>query len=284
MQFKDYYKILGVEPDASADQIKQAHRKLAFKYHPDQNPGMQAAEEKFKEINEAYHVLGDEEKRKLYDSLTLQWIKSKSVQEDISSLGRRWGEKAGVAAAATSSAFPGASDFFKTFFGSTGATTRQRAELEISLEEAYRGAKPVISYGEKKIQVRIPPGTKSGQVLKLSGQGKEIKGKPTDLLLKIKVKEHPVFKQEGPNLYADLPIKLYMAVLGGKKRINTFKGGLNITLKPATQHGQVIRLKKHGMPWEKGYGDLFLTIQLELPKDLSGEALAAFEQLKKLNL
>lgn len=283
MQFKDYYKVLGVAPEATQEEIKQAHRKLAFKYHPDHNPGLKTAEEKFKEVNEAYHVLGDEEKRKVYNQLTMQWIKSQATQDNFEAFARKWGQKAGVAAAATSSAFPGASDFFSTFFGSK-KTSKQHAELEISLEEAFRGAKPVISLGDKKLQVVVPQGVRNGQILMIKGKGVEKKGKASDLLLKIKIKEHPVFRLEWPNLYANLPLKLHQAALGGEKRINTLKGGVKLNIKPGTQPGQQIRLKQYGMSYEKGFGDLFLTIEVQIPKKLSAEQKSAFEQLKALDV
>ena len=301
MEFKDYYKILGVERKVSADEIKNAYRKLAVKYHPDKNPNNKAAEEKFKEMNEAYEVLGNEEKRKKYDELGENW---NQYQQQGGKEGNfdwsRWQQTGGGQRKTYSSGEDmfgeggDFSDFFSNIFGGSqrkGGRTQQprkgndfEAELSISLEEAFNGTARQLETEGEKLQIKIKPGVKEGQILRLRGKGGQgiSNGPRGDVFIKVHIDHHPHYERKMDDLYCDIPVELYTAVLGGKALIRTLKGNIRIDITQGTDSGKVLRLKGMGMPKfgvEMEYGDLYAKIQIVLPKDLTREETELFQKL-----
>jgi curved DNA-binding protein len=299
MEYKDYYKILGVEKNASADEIKKAYRKLARKYHPDVNPGDQQAEERFKEINEASEVLADADKRVKYDQLGSSW---QAYQHSGAGGGFDWSQW--VAGAGNnyvdlndilnSTGRPGGdgfSDFFEAIFGSMGqarAATRPgqdyNQQVEITLEEAFKGTSRIMRIGGRRIEVKIPRGAKSGTKVRVRGEGApgQNGGPKGDLYLEIKVKPHENFEQVGDDLYTELPVDLYTAILGGEAIVPTFRGKVKLKIPPETQSGRTFRLKGQGMPQLKQpdeRGDLYAKVVVRLPENLSDEEIELFEEL-----
>ncbi|MGP8214444.1 MAG: DnaJ C-terminal domain-containing protein [Bacteroidia bacterium] len=299
MDFRDYYKILGVERNASADEIKKAYRKLALKYHPDKNPGNKTAEEKFKEINEANEVLSDPEKRKKYDQLGESWNSHQQQRGNTNDNfdWSRWSAQpgGGFSAGRGGSMFEeegGFSDFFESIFGGhfggRGNVAMKgqdyRAEIEVSLEEVYHGSTRRIQVNGQTLQIKVKPGVKNGQVLRLKGKGaRGANGGPQgDLYLTVVIAAHPHYEVKGFDLYCDVPVNLYTAVLGGKQVIKTLKGNIRIDIPKATENGQVLRLKGLGMPaFEKAneHGDLYAKVNVVMPKNLSDKELALFKEL-----
>lgn len=317
MQYKDYYKVLGVDENASAKEIKKAYKKLAVKYHPDKNQDDKAAEEKFKEVNEAYEVLGDPEKRKKYDKLGANW---EAYQQGGG--GFDWSQYGGAHRGGQGgrtyyfegdpSEFfgrggaggTGFSDFFEAFFGGGGGAFQEafgqqqqqrrqprgrdiQAELPVTLEEAYHGASKTFEIGGEKLRIKIKPGAYDGQKLKLSGKGSHPGrgGQRGDLYLLLRLQPHPRFERDGDNLLHEQTIDLFTAVLGGKVTVPTMTGPVTITVKPGTEPGKMLRLRHKGMPKYKKpdqYGDLFVKVNLELPHNLSKEERELFEKLKAL--
>jgi len=295
MEFQDYYKILSVDKTATADQVKKAYRKLAVKYHPDKNPDDKSAEEKFKQLSEAYEVLGDPEKRKKYDELGENW---KHYQNG----GGPQNANPGGATGRSTYQYSGEqfgddnfSDFFENIFGGGfgGRSAAQKGrdykgELTIPLEDAFNGTARQIDVNGKKLQIRLKPGTRDGQVIKIKGQGGKGSGGGAngDIYITIFVENHPHFERKGNDLYCDLPVDLYTAVLGGKTLIRTLKSTLKIDVAAGTQNGKVLRLKGLGMP-EYGKpdiaGDLYAKVSVVVPEELSETELALFKQLSQLN-
>jgi curved DNA-binding protein len=335
MEFKDYYQTLGVGKTAAEKEIKQAYRKLARKFHPDVNPGDKSAEAKFKEINEAYEVLGDPDKRKKYDELGANW----RMYEQAHAGGQGWpggagspfGDMGGQGGAWTiNMGGPGGyrtmteeemhdlfgdqdpfSDFFKTFFGGgaggagrdTGrARTGSRAArsqkgrdiehpVDLTLEEAFHGATRRISIKQgghaRSVDVRIPPGVKDGSRVRAAGEGETgSNGGPSgDLYLRVQTRPHPVFERKGDDLHTTIAVPVTTAVLGGEAQVPTINGSVRLKIPETTQSGQVFRLKGHGMPVvgkPDTRGDLYATVDAQLPRSLSAEQRAAYEQLAKL--
>jgi curved DNA-binding protein len=301
MDFKDYYKILGVEQKASIDDIKKAYRKLALKYHPDKNPNNKAAEDKFKEINEANEVLSDPEKRKKYDELqeSLKYHKQQGSGNDNFDWSK-WSQQgnSGFSTHTGSSGFEREgefSDFFESIFGSHfgGRSNVQmkgqdyEAEIEVALEEVYHGSTRRIQVNGQTLQIKIKPGVKSGQVLRLKGKGANgTNGGPQgDLLLTVIIAKHPHYTEKGYDLYCNIPVNMYTAILGGKQIIKTLKGNIRMDIPKGTENGQVLRLKGHGMPkFEKAneHGDLYAKVDIVLPKNLSDKEVELFKQLANL--
>lgn len=305
MDFKDYYKILGISKTATSDEVKKAYRKLAIKYHPDKNKDDKAAEEKFKEVNEANEILKDETKRKEYDSLAEDY---KNYQQSGGKQGFN-GYSQGNRNQGSShqkSGFGGQqfdedsfADFFsKMFGGRDNGNTQSRqqffnggdylAAMEISLEEAYAGTTRLIQLETQKLSMKIKPGAKDGQVLRLKGKGSKGKngGQDGDLLITIKVLENPVFKRKEDDLYCSIDVDLYTAILGGKTEIKTLKGKINITIPKETANGKVVRLKKMGMPVfnkSEEFGDLYVTINIKMPTSLSEKEIELFNKLAFLH-
>lgn len=306
MEYKDYYKILGVEKKATKDEIKKAYRKLAMKYHPDKTKGDKSAEDKFKEINEAHEVLSDDEKRKKYDELGSNW--QYYQQAGGNSEGFDWNRYAnrGGAQYQYSSNFEdifgnsGYSDFFDMFFGgSFGGKKAKRggarrapqkgqdyqASLDVSLQEAYHGVAKVFSVNNQSIRLNIKPGIQDGHMLKIPGKGGAGAGGAGDLLIRVNVLNDNVFERKGDDLYADLNVPLYDAVLGGKVEFETIKGKVKIDVTKDCSDGKIFRLAKLGMPkyGKTGeFGDLYLTVKIVLPKNLSAKEIELFGELKKL--
>ena len=308
VEYKDYYKILGVPKGAKAQDVKKAYRRLARQYHPDLNKGADA-ERRFKEVNEAHEVLSDPEKRKRYDKLGANW------QQFSRAGGQRQGDFEWVFTGTPGRGFEGAgdlggfSDFFRTFFGDLGGISqedlvrgrgtngrsRQRAgadveaEVEIPLAEAYRGAERSISLQRpdgttRRLDVKIPAGVRDGQRIRLAGQGAPGAGgaRAGDLYLRVRVLPHPFFRREGDDLHAELPVSLHEALLGAEVPVPTMKGRVQLKIPAETQNGRTIRLAGQGMPRAAGgQGDMYVTVKVVLPQKLSGEERELVEKLAK---
>lgn len=314
MEVKDYYKILGVDKKAGPDEIKKAYRKLAVKYHPDKNPDNKAAEEKFKEISEAYEVLKDPEKRQKYDRFGENW---KYYQQGAAGAGQgaggfdwsQWQQQPGGGGYQTytgdfESAFGGGgfSDFFEHLFGGGGGFGRAgrgraphafkgqdvEAQVELSLEEAYHGATRLADVGGKKLRLNFKPGMAHKQRLRLKGRGGAgvNGGENGDLYVTVLIAPHPKFERRGNDLYYTLKVPLYTAVLGGKATVETMRGPVKIDVPEETQSGRVLRLKGLGMPvyGKPGeFGSLLVKIEVETPTNLTEKEKELFKQLQKIN-
>lgn len=315
MDYKDYYKTLGVDKSASTDEIKKAFRKLALKYHPDKNKGDKAAEEKFKEINEANEVLSDKEKRKKYDELGENY--KYYQQSGNAGQGFDWSQYANAGGGGRQRTYSfsggddfedmfggsgGYSDFFDMLFGGGfGGTQKKRrgsrtmqsrgqdyqAEMDITLEEAYSGTTRVFKHNHQSIKLNIKPGIPDGQILKIPGKGGSGRsgGPAGDLLIKINVLPHKIFERKDNDLYADLNMDLYTAVLGGKVQFKTLKGVIKIDIAKESEFGKTLRLQKLGMPVygkTNEFGDLYLKVNVQMPKNLSAKEIKLFSDLQKL--
>lgn len=313
MQVKDYYQTLGTKREASEKEIRSAYRKQARKYHPDVNPNNNEAEAKFKEINEAYEVLSDAEKRKKYDKFGADWEQFEKMGGAPGDFDfNRYGGGAGAGRVYTGAAPGGAefSDFFESLFGGMGARggdsfgrgyTRQvtrRGEdfehpLEVTLEEAANGTsrrlQMQVEERLKTIEVNIPPGVHTGSRVRVRGEGGSgSPGQPRgDLYLVVTVLPHPRFARKGDDLALTVTVPLYMMVLGGEIRVPTIKGtNLALNIPAATQNGRTFRLKGQGMPHlgsPTQHGDLLAKAEVELPKALTDEEKQLFEQLKRIH-
>lgn len=302
MEYKDYYKILGVDKKASQDEIKKAYRKLAVQYHPDKNVGNKEAEEKFKLINEANEVLGDPEKRKKYDELGANWNKYQQPGADWSSFGGGQGGRRQQYEGDFSDIFgsgSGFSDFFEAFFGrGSGRRTQSesaykgqdfQAETGITLEEAHHGTARVIQVDDEKLRITIKPGVEDGQLLRIKGKGGQGSNEKNrgDLYVRIKILPHTVFNRKGDDLYAKQNVDLYTAVLGGDIMVNTINGTIKVAIPSGTQNGKTIRIKGKGMPVNESnnnFGDLYLELHILVPTSLTDKEKQLYEQLKKLQL
>jgi len=303
MKYKDYYKILEVRKNATADEIKKAYRRLARKYHPDVNPNDKQAEERFKEINEAYEVLTDPQKRAKYDQLGASYHEWQRRGAPGGFDWSRWTGGFPQGARVTHDPFDdlfehtGFSDFFEALFGGMGTrartrTTPRRGEdytqtVELTLEEAYHGTSRILQMDGQRLEVKIPPGVKTGSRVRLRGKGGAGRagGAPGDLYLKVKVLPHQRFERVGDDLYCQVSVDLYTAVLGGSTPVPTLKGTRTLKIPPETQDGQTFRIKGQGMPSlsKKGqYGDLFVTVHVRLPLHLSEKEKALFRELARL--
>jgi curved DNA-binding protein len=310
MEFKDYYKILGVEKTATKEEISKAFRKLAVKYHPDKNPNNKAAEEKFKEITEAHEVLADQEKRKKYDALGANWNQYRSSGggfEDFFSQyggGRRGGttyEFSGDFGDLFGGMGGGFSDFFESIFGGSGRQTRSgfgsqgfqdqptgidvEADLHITLEEAFNGSERQISIDGKKLKIKINPGTSDGQKLRLKGLGRSsVQGATKgDLFLNILILQHPFYEIKDGELFYNLDVDLITAVLGGKEEIKTLDGKkISVKIPEGTESEKTLRLKGLGLKKANERGDLFVKVHVMIPKNLSEKEKKLFKELSKL--
>lgn len=296
MEYKDYYKTLGVEKNATADDIKKAYRKLAVKYHPDKNQGNKQAEDKFKEINEANDVLGDLEKRKKYDELGDQW-------QSYNQRGGRandfdWSQWQNQSAGQGGYNDTDFSDFFSNIFGGGGGFRnggRQasfkgqdyEAELSLGLDEAYNGTARILDVNGQKLRVTIKPGATNGQSLRIKGKGATgyNGGEAGDLLLHLRVLPHFLYNRAGNDLEQKVEVDLYTAVLGGKVTAHTFTGDILLTVPEGTENGKLLRLKGKGMPVygkENQFGDMLVKIEVKIPTGLSDEQKELFKKLKEL--
>lgn len=316
MQYKDYYKILGVTKTANQDEIKKAYRSLARKFHPDVNPEDPKAEDKFKDINEAYQVLSDEEKRSKYDRFGSQWKQYQQTggrAEDFDwSQWAAQGQRGGPQYRTVSQedleqmfggGMGGFSDFFETLFGGMagGRTTRRTTQqpnkqtfqrggdiehpVQITLEEAFNGTTRLLTFEDgRKIEASIPPGVKTGSKIRLSGQGSGGARGSGDLYLKIKVLPHAKYTHDGDDLRIDQPVDFFTALLGGEVKVATIDKAVALTIPPETDSGQTFRLKGLGMPKLNSpnqRGDLYVTVQILVPKKLSADQKKTFEELQK---
>ena len=319
MEFKDYYATLGVGKAATDKEIKQAFRKLARKHHPDVNPGDKAAESKFKEINEAYEVLGDPAKRKKYDELGANWRAYEQAERagGPNPFAGQWNVNTGggqggfrtMTQEEMEEMFGDQnpfSDFFTTFFGggfgggtsARGGRTRSRKgrdvehEIELSLDDAYHGATRRLSLKHdghtRTVDVRIPAGVGDGSRVRISGEGEPgIGGAASgDLYLRIRLSAHPLFERKGRDLYVKVPLPVTTAVLGGEIEVPTIAGKtVRLRIPAVTQNGQVFRLKGYGMPAvnkNDDTGDAYARVDVQLPTQLTPEERSHYEALAKL--
>jgi len=309
MDFIDYYKILGVNKNATQDEIRAAYRKLARKHHPDLNQNDKEANKKFQQINEANEVLSDPDKRKKYDQYGKDWQHAEAFEKAQQSSGARSRRSQGAYSGSEgfSGSFGGASgfedggefsDFFESLFGrgsSSGASRGRskfrgqdlQAELHLSLADAYRTHQQVLTVNGKNIRITIPAGIENGQVIKLKGHGSPgiNNGPDGDLYITFVIEEDTRFRREGNDLHAKFPLDLYTAVLGGEITVDTLGGKVKLKVKSETQNGIVMRLKGKGFPVYKKegqYGDLYITFEVKIPEDLSEKEKALFRELAKL--
>ncbi len=313
VQFRDYYETLGVSKTANEDEIRSAFRKLACKYHPDVAKDKKTAEEKFKQINEAYEVLSDPEKRRKYDQLGENWNQPGGFQpppqwgagQQGGGFHRGSGENGGVEFEFGGTGF---SDFFEAFFGGGRGrsafggfgqreTMAERgsdveADIMVTLEEALHGSTRQVSLrraGSTKTetyQVRIPRGVREGQRIRLAGQGEasERGGKSGDLFLRVRLARHPDFSVEGSDLVHEVKIAPWQAVLGDQLIVPTLEGNARLKLPSGTQGGQRFRLRERGLPGVSGQrGDLYVVVQIALPKKLTEREREIWEQLARLH-
>ena len=313
VQFRDYYETLGVSKSATPDEIRSAFRKLARKYHPDVAKDKKAAEEKFKEINEAYEVLSDPEKRQKYDQLGQNWNQPGGFQPPPQWGGAQPGggfyrygrEDGGVEFEFNGTGF---SDFFEAFFGggrgqsafggfgqrAAGAERGSdvEADIMVPLEEVLQGSKRTVSLrraGSNKVetyQVKIPRGVREGQRIRLAGQGEpgERGGKSGDLFLRVRLARHPDFTVEGSDLIHEVKIAPWQAVLGAELTVPTLEGNVRLKIPPGTQPGQRFRLRERGLPTSSGKrGDLYVEVQLAIPKKVTEKEKEIWSELAKLH-
>ena len=287
----NYYDALGVARDASEKEIRQAYRKLARQYHPDVNKSDAAAEEKFKEINEAYGVLSDEESRKKYDRYGDSWKQGGQYgqSDDFSNGGVRWTVRNGDG---PFSDFGGHGSVFAEFFNAgappRGPRTRQPAPaehpVEITLEEAFYGATRTVRTGDgRTLEVKIPAGVDNGSRVHISPNGAQ----GSDFYLVVSVWEHPTFRREERHLYTDVEIPVDDAVLGAEIPAPTLTGQVALTVPPGTPNERRFRLSGQGMPPLSGNGrrgDLYVTVKVRLPVGPTGEEIELFHQLRKIRL
>lgn len=307
VEFKDYYKILGVAKNATTEDIKKAYRRLARQHHPDLNKRPEA-EKRFKEVNEANEVLSDPEKRKRYDQLGPDWERFARGSARPDQGGFQW-VFTGTPGAGTQD-FSEFSDFFRMIFGDVGGfpgmgrdTARRpgngrarvrahagedlESEVEITLADAFKGTERSLELRRedgitKRLDVRIPAGVRDGQRIRLAGQGGVGGGGAPagDLYLRVAVRPHPFFRREGDDIHAELPVALHEAILGAEITVPTLKGRVSLRIPPETQNGRVIRLAGQGMPRAGGgAGDMFVTVKVVLPQKLNEEERVAVQKL-----
>jgi curved DNA-binding protein len=301
MEYKDYYKILGVNKTATTDEIKKAYRNLAKKYHPDKTKGDKNLEEKFKEVSEAYEVLGTDTNRKKYDEMGSNWD-ARSEQRgtggfDYSKYYTNTGGQGGH------QNFEGDpemfSDFFNNIFGGGFSSSAARpgkvrkgqdyhADMEISLSEAYNGGVRILSLENQKLRIKTKPGTRDKQKIKLTGKGGIglNGGKNGDLIISIHVLQNADYQRKGNNLYAEHTVDLYTAILGGKIKVSTLNGNVSMKIPAGMKGGTNLRLKGKGMPVygkTNEYGDLYVKMNIAIPKDLSEKEISLFTELKNLS-
>ena len=305
MDFIDYYRLLELERSASQADIKKAYRKLARKYHPDLNPDNKDAQVKFQQINEAHEVLSDPEKRKKYDEYGKDWKQAdqfeeaKRQQQASGGFGRGFqgGGQQSYSGNFEDDTF---SDFFEQMFGgraraqgaNRGAHFKGQdfnAELQLRLSEIYKDQKQTLTVNGKSIRLTIPAGVENGQTIKIKGHGGPgVQGGPKgDLFITFQVLNDTDFRREKEHLYATKNIALTTAILGGEIQVKTFDGEVKLNVKPGTENGSKVKLKGKGFPRYKNkdqFGDLFITYQVDIPKNLTEEQKELFQKLKNTGL
>lgn len=308
MAYIDYYKILGIEKNASQEDIKKAYRKLARKYHPDLNPGDKEAEKKFKELNEANEVLSHEENRKKYDKYGEHWKHGEEYEKAQQQQQYQRQQRSSGGGFEGFEGFSGAdfgggedySDFFQSMFGGSGGGFNRNsrgsasgkfkgqdvhAELNLDLKDAAKTHQQIFEINGKKVRITIPAGVYDGQQIKLKGHGNPgFNGGPNgDLFITFNISKNLDFERIGDDLKSKITIDLYTAMLGGNVEVKTLDGTVNLKVKPETQNGTTVRLKGKGFPKYKKdgeFGDLFVTYEVELPKNLTEKQKELFEKLK----
>lgn len=307
MAYIDYYKILDIDKSASQQDIKKAYKKLARKYHPDLNPSDTSAHQKFQEINEANEVLSDPEKRKKYDEYGENWKQAEQYEQARQQQGTGrsggfggYGDFSGGFEGADFSGFggdgSGFSDFFENLFGGSRRSSGGRSssfkgqdfsgEVRLNLREAAQTHKQTINVNGKKLRITVPAGVANEQQIKLKGQGGAgMNGGPTgDLYLTFIIQPDPVFKRNGDDLYIEVNLDLYTAILGGELMIDTLDGKVKMRVKPGTQPGSKARLKGKGFPIykkENHFGDLIVTYHVQLPTNLTEKQKELFQELQQ---
>ncbi|MRJ11545.1 J domain-containing protein [Ornithobacterium rhinotracheale] len=309
MAYIDYYKILGLDKNASEADIKKAYRKLARKYHPDLNPNDKEAQQKFQQLNEANEVLSNPENRKKYDEYGENWKHAEEIEKmRQQQQARGGGGNPFGGGQAWSESYNGNfeegnfSDFFSDLFGGRaggsthfGGSSRARkfrgqdlsAELQLNMRDVYTTQKRELNVNGKKIRITIPAGVEDGQKIKLKGYGGEgVNGGPKgDLYITFSIAQDPEFKRQGNDLHKTQKLDLYTAVLGGEILVKTFDGEVKLKVKPGTQNDSKVKLKGKGFPKYKKageFGDLIINYQVEIPTQLNDEQKELFEKLAKL--
>ena len=315
VEYKDYYKLLGVERNAGKDEISKAFKKLARKYHPDMNPDNKEAEDKFKDINEAYEVLKDEEKRKLYDQLGHNWQHGQNFQQPpgfenftFHGGGMPGGFGGGAGGFGAGSGF---SDFFETLFGGGGARATSGfganpfgsytqfshkggdvdVTIQLSLEDAYHGGKKTISLqggngAVRNLEVKVPAGVKNGARIRLSGQGEPGVGqgaKAGDLYLRVSLLPHALFTLDDNDIVYELPVAPWEAALGAKVRVPTLDGNIELTIPPGSGSSKKFRLRGKGLGTGTGKGDQFVRLVINMPTQLTDEEKELWEKLRDIS-
>ena len=297
--YRDYFKVLGVERTAKDSEIKQAFRKLARKYHPDVNRGDPKAEDKFKQINEAYEVLLDPDKRRRYEQFGQYWNQNRNINfnqnpsagfdfdygrygsfdDFINDLLGRFSRPTEVESRGFSGRYVS-----KTGFPRNPNNLDANIALKINFSEAFHGTERTLSINDERVQVKIPRGVVDGSKLRIKGKGnfQPGTGKRGDLYLKIEVQLHPIWKLKGNQIQADLPVCIDEIILGAIITVITPDGETKLTIPPGTNFDQNLRLKGKGWPSGKGRGDLIFTIKLELPSNWSSHEIEVFKELQKL--
>lgn len=303
MAFIDYYKILGLNTNATEKDVKAAYRKLARKYHPDLNPNDAEANKKFQQINEANEVLGDPEKRKKYDKYGEHWQHGEEHEQYARQQQQRGQQYSGFGGGQGQGfeSFEGFgdggdfSDFFRSMFGGSGGggSSRQRgkyrgqdftAELHLSLREASETHKQTLTVNGKQIRITIPAGVENGQTIKIAGHGGPgaNNGPAGDLYITFIIEDDPQFKRLGSDLYHTVKLDLYTAVLGGEITVDTMTGKVKLKVPPGTQNGTKVKLKGKGFPVYKKaetFGDLYLTYDVQIPTNLTEKQKELFNEL-----
>jgi curved DNA-binding protein len=313
MEYRDYYKILGVKKDASEKELKKAFRRLAREHHPDVNPDDPQAEERFKEVNEAYEVLSDPDKRRKYDQLGADWQRWQQrgggpgdfdwSQWTSGQAGDRVHVRYGTPED-LEDLFGGGSpfsDFFSQIFGGMGGSAGQggfeyqvqprrgqdyEQPVEITLQEAYHGASRILQKDSQRLEVKIPAGAKTGTRVRMSGEGGAgAAGAPSgDLYLRVRVLADPRFERKGDDLYTSVTADLYTMVLGGEVSVPAMSGDVVLTIPAGTQNGRTFRLRGKGMPSLRQpdqRGDLYAKVQVRLPTHLTPRQRELFEELRQ---
>jgi curved DNA-binding protein len=302
--YRDYFKVLGVERSADADTIKKAYRRLARQYHPDVNPGDSSAEARFKEVNEAYEVLSDPDKRRRYEQFGQYWNqvggpsgggagfdvdfgRYGNFDDFINDLLGRFGG-GGAGGFGFGSGFPGGGFPGGGFPGAAGARQAgvdldAEATLKLSFSDAFHGCERTLAVNDERVQVRIPPGVKAGSRLRLKGKGhlQPGTGRRGDLYLTLQLNDHPIWRLDGDQLRADLPLSLDELALGGEVTVATPDGDATVQVPAGMGPGRSLRLKGKGWPLKGGRGDLLLTPTLSLPEALSERERQLLEQLRQ---
>lgn len=322
MEYKDYYKILGVSQQADEKEIKRAYRSLALKYHPDKNPGNNQAEDQFKEINEAYEVLGNPENRRKYDQLGSNYHRYQQMggQTGGFDFSQWFGQQGGGGAQYRTNVnlndlfgdgrtgSGGFSDFFQTIFGQGGFGSQRASNfgganfgganpgaaaqsadaeqtIQLTLEEAYQGTTRTFSRNGERFSAKIPAGAQNGTRVRLRGKGHEGGTGPGDLYLVVELQPHAQFELDDVNLRTEVEVDLLTAVLGGKATVPTLTSPVTLTIPAGAQSGQSFRLKGKGMPHLRQpdqFGDLYAKLKIRIPTQLSAQEKALYEQLASL--